>query len=195
MNKLREFLKTERLIIFLRLMTIISIVILIMLTIFYTILSRNKEEQAFQTSDLLIDQIKNVILANERKERSLTESLKENYISKAKAVAYIVDNIPETEYDVEELTRVANLMSIDEIHLFTADGEIYSGTVPKYYGFTFDSGEQMAYFKPMLTDKTLSMCQDVTPNTAESKPMMYAICWNDSGTRIIQVGIEPKRLI
>jgi signal transduction histidine kinase/CheY-like chemotaxis protein/HPt (histidine-containing phosphotransfer) domain-containing protein len=195
MNKLREFLKTERLIIFLRLMTIISIVILIMLTIFYTILSRNKEEQAFQTSDLLVDQIKNVILANERKELSLTESLKENYISKAKAVAYIVDNIPDTEYDVEELTRVANLMSIDEIHLFTAEGEIYSGTVPKYYGFTFDSGEQMAYFKPMLTDKTLSMCQDVTPNTAESKPMMYAICWNDGGTRIIQVGIEPKRLI
>ncbi len=195
MKKLREFLKAERLLIFLRLMGIISIVILIMLAVFYMILSRNKEEQAFQTSDLLIDQIKNVILANERKERSLTESLKENYIAKAKAVAYIVDNIPETEYDVEELTRVANLMSIDEIHLFTADGEIYSGTVPKYYGFTFDSGEQMAYFKPMLTDKALSMCQDVTPNTAESKPMMYAICWNDGGTRIIQVGIEPKRLI
>ena len=81
MKKLREFLKNERLIIFLRLLGIISIVILIMLAIFYTILSRNKEEQAYQTSDLLIDQIKNVIIANERKERSLTESLKENYIS------------------------------------------------------------------------------------------------------------------
>ncbi len=166
-----------------------------MLATFNAMLSKNKEDQAYQAADLLIDQIKNVILANERKEKSLTESLKENYISKAKAVAYIVDYIPETEYDMEELTRVANLMSIDEIHLFTADGEIYSGTVPKYYGFTFDSGDQMAYFKPMLSDKTLSMCQDVTPNTAESKPMMYAICWNDNGTRIIQVGIEPKRLI
>lgn len=66
MKKLLEFLKSERLKIFLRLMTIISIVILIMLVVFYAILSRNKEEQAFQTSDLLIDQIKNVILANER---------------------------------------------------------------------------------------------------------------------------------
>ncbi len=86
-------------------------------------------------------------------------------------------------------------MSIDEIHLFTEKGEIYSGTVPIYYGYTFDSGDQMAYFKPMLQDKKLSLCQDVTPNTAENKPMMYAICWNDSGTRMIQVGIEPKRLI
>ena len=53
----------------------------------------------------------------------------------------------------------------------------------------------MGYFKPMLTDKSLSMCQDVTPNTAEAKMMMYAICWNETGTRMLQVGIEPKRLM
>ncbi len=194
-KKIYQLLKTGRLAHFWALTAITGLVILVMLAVFYTVLIRSKRDQALQTADLLIIQIENVIRGNERKEESLTESLKENYISKAKAVAYIIDNKPETEYDIEELDRIAKLMSIDEIHLFTPDGEIYSGTVPKYYGYTFDSGEQMAYFKPMLEDKTLSMCQDVTPNTAESKPMMYAICWNDSGTRIIQVGIEPKRLI
>ncbi len=166
-----------------------------MLLIVYFVLSKSKRDQAFQTSDLLVDQIENVIRGNERKEQSLTDSLKESYISKAKAVAFIIDNIPETEHDLDELLRISRLMSIDEIHLFTEKGEIYSGTVPIYYGYTFDSGEQMAYFKPMLQDKKLAMCQNVTPNTAESKPMMYAICWNDSGTRMIQVGIEPKRLL
>ena len=194
-KKIGQFLKTGRLAHFWALTAITGLVILVMLAVFYTVLIRAKRDQAFQTADLLIIQIENVIRGNERKEESLTESLKESYISKAKAVAYIIDSKPETEYDVEELDRIAKLMSIDEIHLFTPEGEIYSGTVPKYYGYTFDSGEQMAYFKPMLEDKTLSMCQDVTPNTAESKPMMYAICWNDSGSRIIQVGIEPKRLI
>ena len=170
-------------------------VILIMLLIVYFTLDRSKREQAYQASDLLIDQVRNVLDANERKEQSLTDSLKESYTSKAKAVAYVIDNIPETEYDIAEQIRLAKLMSIDEIHLFTEEGEIYSGTVPAYYGYTFDSGEQMEYFKPMLNNKALSMCQDVTPNTAESKPMMYAICWNDSGTRMIQIGIEPRRLI
>ncbi len=170
-------------------------VILLMLLIVYVTMDRSKREQAYQASDLLIDQVRNVIDANEKKEQSLTDSLKESYTSKAKAVAYVIDNIPETEYDIAEQIRLAKLMSIDEIHLFTADGEIYSGTVPAYYGYTFDSGEQMAYFKPMLDNKALSMCQDVTPNTAESKPMMYAICWNDKGTRMIQIGIEPRRLI
>ena len=53
----------------------------------------------------------------------------------------------------------------------------------------------MSYFKPMLADKDLTMCQDVTPNTAEKKEMMYAITWNEAGTRMIQIGIEPTRLL
>ena len=53
----------------------------------------------------------------------------------------------------------------------------------------------MAYFKPMLDDKNLTMCQDVTPNTSNGKKMMYAITWNDDGTKMIQVGIEPRRLL
>lgn len=53
----------------------------------------------------------------------------------------------------------------------------------------------MAYFTPMLQDKDLTMCQDVTPNTSEGRSMMYAITWNNAGTKMIQVGIEPKRLI
>ena len=89
----------------------------------------------------------------------------------------------------------ADLILVDEIHLFDKNGYIYSGTLPKYYGFSFDSGEQMEYFKPMLTDKKLTMCQDVTPNTAEGKELMYAITWNEAGTRMIQIGIEPKRLL
>ena len=40
----------------------------------------------------------------------------------------------------------------------------------------------MQYFKPMLTDKELTMCQDITPNTAEGKKIMYAITWNEDGT-------------
>lgn len=94
-----------------------------------------------------------------------------------------------------ELQKIAKLMSVDEVHLFDKSGKVYSGTVPKYYGYNFSSGKQIAYFKPMLKNKKLTMCQDVTPNTSEGKKMMYAITWNDAGTRMIQVGVEPVRLL
>ena len=109
--------------------------------------------------------------------------------------AYIINANPEAEKDVDELKKIAKLMAVDEIHLLDATGKIYSGTIPEYYGYSFDSGEQMEYFKPMLEDKTLTMCQDVTPNTSEGKKIMYAITWDETGTRMIQVGIEPVRLL
>ncbi len=174
---------------------VIGVIMVALLGVDYLTTTTSKRNQAYQTNGLLIEQVRSVLLTNKKKEQSLVDSLKEDYIAKAKAVSYIIDSVPSTENDIAELIRIATLMSIDEIHIFDESGRIYGGTVPPYYGFTFDSGEQMAYFKPMLSNKALSMCQDVTPNTAEGKSMMYAICWNDRGTRMTQIGIEPHRLI
>ena len=77
--------------------TLITIVLVIMVLIIYFGLNRSNRMKAYQTSDLLIKQVEDVIEENKRKEKSLTDSLKENYISKAKAVAYIVDSSPEKE--------------------------------------------------------------------------------------------------
>ncbi len=174
---------------------LIFLIIDILLVFEYAIQVRSNREGAYRSADIVCGQIIGIIEGNEQKERALVESLKEDYITRARAVSYIIDNNSLLEYDTDQLVRVARLISVDEIHLFDESGTIYAGTVPKYYGYSFDSGEQMTYFKPMLTDRSLSMCQDVTPNTAESKAMMYAICWNDSGTRMIQIGIEPLRLL
>lgn len=177
------------------LILVIAFSIVLLLGIAYVVLTTSAREQAYRTASVLADQIESILKTNKQKEASLVEALKENYIAKAKAVAYIIDKNPEIEASIAEQIRVAKLMAIDEIHIFDETGTIVSGTVPIYYGFSFDSGEQMAFFKPMLENKALSMCQDVTPNTAEGKSMMYAICWNDSGSKMIQIGIEPVRLL
>lgn len=152
-------------------------------------------KNANKTSQFFLKQAISVVEKNERTEKEMMRSLKEDYIVRAKAVSYIIDAKPEVENDLDELKKIAKLMAIDEIHLFDSKGKIYSGTVPKYYGYSFDSGKQMEYFKPMLRNKKRSMCQDVTPNTSEGKSMMYAITWNEAGTHMIQIGIEPIRLI
>ena len=159
------------------------------------ILKYVNDRNADRTSKVLLDRVITVLDKNDESEKALIKSLKDDYIVRAKAVSYIIDAKPEVEYDVDELQKVAALISVDEIHLFDTKGYIYSGSVPKYFGYSFDSGEQMEYFKPMLTDKKLTMCQDVTPNTSEAKEMMYAITWNEAGNKMIQVGIEPKRLL
>lgn len=153
------------------------------------------DKNAQTTSNVLLDRVIAVIDKNESIESEFVKSLKDDYIVRAKAISYIVDAKPEVEYDVDELQKIAGLMSVDEIHLIDDTGTIYSGSLPKYFGYSFDSGEQMAFFKQMLNNYDLTLCQDVTPNTAEAKEMMYAITWNESKTHMVQVGITPKRLL
>lgn len=172
-----------------------SLIILFALVLEAGILTYANERNAYRTSTVLLDRVIAVLNKNDETRDKLIQSLKEDYIVRAKSVSYILDAKPQVEYDIDELLTIADLMSIDEIHLFDESGCIYSGTMPQYFGYSFDSGEQMAYFKPMLSDKELTMCQDVVPNTAEAKNMMYAITWNEDKTKMVQVGIKPKRLL
>lgn len=170
-------------------------VIVVALILEAGILKYVNDANAYRLSKVLLDRVVTVLNKNDQSEEDLIESLKDDYIVRAKAVSYIVDAKPQVENDVEELQKIAKLMAVDEIHLFDETGHITSGSMPKYFGYSFDSGTQMSYFKPMLTDKSLTMCQDVTPNTAEGKAMMYAITWNEAGTMMVQVGLKPQRLL
>ncbi|MBO7701619.1 MAG: diguanylate cyclase [Eggerthellaceae bacterium] len=172
---------------------IASIAVLVVL--FYFIQVGANAARSYQTSEMLIEQVRGLIESNEENTQALTESLKEDYMTRAKLVAYVISKDPSLADDRFELMKLAELSAIDEINIFDDTGIIVGGTISRYYGYSFDSGDQMAFFKPMLDDKTLSMCQDVTPNTAEGKMMMYAICWNEAGTEMVQVGIEPVRLL
>lgn len=175
---------------------VLSITIVAVALILETcILQYVNDKNAQTTSNVLLDRVIAVIDKNESIESEFVKSLKDDYIVRAKAISYIVDAKPEVEYDVDELQKIAGLMSVDEIHLIDDTGTIYSGSLPKYFGYSFDSGEQMAFFKQMLNNYDLTLCQDVTPNTAEAKEMIYAITWNVSKTHMVQVGITPKRLL
>ncbi|WP_448909149.1 GGDEF domain-containing protein [Holdemanella biformis] len=175
---------------------ILSITIVAVALILETcILQYVNDKNAQTTSNVLLDRVIAVIDKNESSESEFVKSLKDDYIVRAKAISYIVDAKPEVEYDIDELQKIASLMSVDEIHFIDDTGTIYSGSIPKYFGYSFDSGEQMAFFKQMLNNYDLTLCQDVTPNTAEAKEMMYAITWNEAKTHMVQVGITPKRLL
>ena len=161
---------------------LVVVVIGFMLLLEFGIQTIGNKRTAENTSEMLLNQVIGVLKKNDYEETELLASLKEDYIVRAKAVAYMVDQNGTKELDVDDFVKMAELMSVDEIHLFDRKGRIYNGSNPEYYGLSFDDGEQISYFSPMLKHKTLSMCQDVTPNTAEGKSMMYAITWNDAGT-------------
>ena len=159
------------------------------------LLIRSTHQHFLDSSRIMSSQIESLIESNENEKNELQESLKEEYISKATALAYILQNDEHIEQDYDELCKVAALLDIDEVNVFGQDGLIAYSTVKDYVGFSIYSGGQIAFFEPMMQDHSLALCQDLTPNTKEGKLVMYAAVWRADGDSIVQVGITPERLL
>lgn len=161
---------------------------------YYFCFSRN-HAQLERVSEDYFRQVSTLIRENQNELDTALEDFSNTSLRRAKTASYVVEHDPEIETDIHELKKLADILEVDEIHLFDLSGEIYFGTHPEYYHFTFRSGEQMNYFLPMLEDSSLEMCQEITPNTAENKLMQYAAVWREDGKGIIQVGLVPERVM
>lgn len=153
------------------------------------------ERDMVRASENLFSQIEQVVEENETELNAVKEDLRTSCILRARAVAYILQQDKSKIENLDEINKIASLLQVDEIHVFDEKGTLYAGNNPKYYGYSFFSGNQLKFFQPMLQDKTLSLCQEVTPNTAEYKMMQYAACWMEDGSSIVQIGLEPERVL
>lgn len=161
---------------------------------YYFCLLRN-HAQLEKVSEDYFRQVSTLIRENQNELDTALEDFSNASLRRAKTASYVVEHFPEIETDIDELKKLSDILEVDEIHLFDLSGEIYFGTHPEYYHFTFRSGEQMNYFLPMLEDSSLEMCQEIMPNTAENKLMQYAAVWREDRKGIIQVGLVPERVM
>ncbi len=178
---------------YMRSVTFVLVVVLLALILCLQIMSEHK--QAYQAATETFRQIEQLLEQNLAELEEVEEAYRQTCLHNAEAIAYIIEDNPSALNSVDELKKIARMMEVDEIHIFDTTGRIYAGTHPEYYDFTFDSGEQMQFFKPMLTDKSLRLVQDITPNTAEAKLMQYSALWSKSGAFIVQVGMEPVNVM
>lgn len=178
---------------YIRSVTFLLVILLLAFILYIQLI--NEQKQAYISATETFYQIEQVLAENQEELNQTRESYQQTCLHNAEAISYIIENNPSVLSDVEELRKIAELMEVDEIHIFDKTGRIYAGTHPEYYNYTFDSGEQMRFFKPMLTDKSLRLVQEITPNTAEKKLMQYSALWSQSGNFIVQVGMEPVNVM
>ena len=179
--------------------TLFAILLVVIMAALYgvsfAVLVRLANHHYSDSAEVISHQIGDLIRSNENEKAELQASLKEEYISKAKALAYILEKDPALEADYDELCRVSALLGIDEVNIFDHDGLIAYSTVEDYVGFSIYSGGQIAFFEPMMTDHSLELCQDLTPNTKEGKLVMYAAVWRSDDDSLVEIGITPQRLL
>lgn len=178
-----------------RLGVILIIGLLCSLLLSYVLQIKLLQKDADDASLWLFWQVQQILDENKIETGIVKEEFRADCLLKANAAAYMIEHASVDLNDQAEMKHIADLLQVDEFHLFNTEGTIYAGSEPKYFGYNFHSGEQMQFFLPMLEDKSLELCQEVTPNTAEGKLMQYAAVWREDGQGIVQIGMEPSRII
>lgn len=155
---------------------------------------RSQQRESFHTK---LEQIIQTFQTNSTELNALEAATDEDYLTRAQAFAYMIEKNPEVLDSLSELTRIAKVLSVDELHVTDENGIIRYSTVPKYIGMDFHSGKQMQEFLPLLEDTTGTqyIAQKEQANTAEDKVMKYVGISRGTPAGIIQVGITPTRLM
>ncbi len=178
-----------------RLLIAILIIIVVSFATGYVLRVNQLKREFHSEANLEITQISEKIEENNQTIEIMEADLKQDYIRKADIIAHLLAENPTLLNDIDRLELYMELLDIDEVHFFNSEGIIFAGTVTEYFGFSFDSGEQMRFFAPMLEDHNLKLAQDVTPNTAEGTLMQYAMVWTEDKEILVQVGHQPQHLI
>lgn len=171
--------------------TISLILVFFSLMVVSLIQIRIARDRAYMEANRSLSQIEQIMSENQRELAIIEDEYRKTCLLNARIVSRLTEADPELIYNLDELRTVASQLEIDEIHFFDQTGRIYAGTNPEYYNYTFDSGEQIRFFSPLLTDKSLELIQEITPNTASDKLMQYSAIWSETQEYIIQIGMEP----
>ncbi len=173
-------------------MTAASFLILFINFLFYW---HMLEVQQFTTFHTKIDQVIHT-LENNRQELSLMkESLDEDYLTRARAAAYVLDREDVLSLSVVEMQYLANLLNVDELHVIDESGFIVAGSVSEYVGIDMSKHPQTNAFLALLEsgEEGAYLIQEPQPNAAEAKVMQYVGVARNGRKGVVQVGFEPKR--
>ncbi len=192
MPKIRKY---QSLLFFIYSAVFLTLVIAVAVTLEYFILAYKDRQDATATNEMLIRQTIAFLDKYTTDKNFITEELKNEYLLKARVADYILSIDPDKHNQTEDFRKIASILNVDEIHIFDEEGTIVDGTNPEYFGLSVNDGGQIGFFKPMLKDHELSLCQGLVPNTAEGKEMIYAMVRSSDGKKLVQIGISPSRFI
>jgi len=96
---------------------IITSAILIIFFINFLLTLRTLKAQQFNTFYTKSEQVVHTLETNQEELSILQENLDEDYLTRAKAAAYIFDNQQDVIKDVKEMRYLAQLLNVDELHV------------------------------------------------------------------------------
>ena len=151
-------------------LTVASFMILFINFLFYW---HTLEARQFVTFRTKIDQVIHTLENNRQELALMKESLDEDYLTRARAAAYVLDREDVLSLSVVEMQYLADLLNVDELHVIDESGFIVAGSVSEYVGIDMSKHPQTNAFLALLESDVEGayLIQEPQPNAAENKIM------------------------
>lgn len=168
---------------------------LLILSINFILNLHMMETQQLATFHTKIEQVIHTLENNQAELLLMNENLDEDYLTRAKAAAYMLDNRQDLTMNVKQFQYLAALLNVDELHVIDENGIIVASSVSKYVGINMDDHDQTRAFLALLGDEEEDsfLIQEAMPNAAEGRIMKYVGVSRRSHQGIVQVGFAPTR--
>jgi len=125
--------------------------------------------------------------------KTLKKSLNQNFLRIARSIAVTISSDPRF-LEPLELQRLAESVGVDEIHIANTDGILYTGNMPGFFGFDYNSGEQAKPFLKLLKDPEYELAQEPQMRDADNVLFQYIGVSLGRGTGFVQIGVKPEEL-
>ena len=181
--------------IFIQKVIVLMLMFVLVLTIAsYFVVGNMALSAMHEKAQIKLNQVEQLLNRNEEEMANLYEATEDMYVIYATAAAYMVAYNPEIALDPLVMQEAADLLDIDELHIFDENGVIIESTIEDYIGISVDDGEQIGFFKPLLEHPTLKIVQEAGPSTADGRIMQYAAVGREDLPGFVQIGMRPQRM-
>lgn len=141
-----------------------------------------------------LEDVREKLASNEENIKSLTGTLSEDNLVKARAFAAMLAADNTIAGNMQKLNEIKDKLMVNELHIIDEKGIITSSTVSAYIGFDMKSGEQSNAFMVIVRDPSIEIVQEPQKNVAEGVVMQYIGVARTDAKGLVQVGVRPEVL-
>ena len=117
-------------------------------------------------------------------------AINEKNIALARAIAQMIVLDPEI-LETARMTKLAEILSVEEVHVTDGDAVLIYGNVTGFYGFDFKTSEQTLPFVELAKSRTGELAQEPSLRGTDNTLFQYIGVSRLDEAGVVQIGIEP----
>lgn len=177
-----------------KLVVLLTVVFLIFTSSFFILQTQLAQSDVEKIAEKNVGNMISLIDNNSKSITSLTESLNETYLQKARALATMINDNPRLLNSKKSINKLVKMLGVEDISITDEKGILRWSNVPAYIGFDFSTSEQTKPFLPAINDKNFELVQEAQLNGALGILFQYIGVARIDKPGVVQVGVAPDRL-